>query len=142
MDSPLSTVPRFLYLNTYAFLLLCLGTGIGFIPVYRLSGWWLAPQVILCLICLKVGLGILKGWPDKKRKYNVLMERNREELRPETFTEFMQAPCGRLLVKVVLHDLGREAEYPRLKALVPPLSELCKEGCKRQKTNVTFYNES
>lgn len=47
----------------------------------------------------------------------MLMERNSDATRPDTFSDYMQAPCGRLLAKIVLKDLGREEEYLQLKKL-------------------------
>ncbi len=131
-------MPRFLYLNTYAFFLLALGIGIGVVPCYRI-GWWLVGiQVILGLVCIYKAIEIFYSWADKKRKYKVLMERNNPVLRPDTFTDYMQAPCGRLLVRVVLQDLGCPQTYQQLKALRKPFKETLKENCRPQKT-IIYY---
>lgn len=140
-EQTISTFPRYLYLNSYAFLLLAMGVGIALIPCYRVGWWLLVPQVSGTVLCLKGAYGIFASWEDKKRKYCILMERNRAELRPDTFTEFMQAPCGRLLSRVVLTDLGRSEAYPTLQRLKKPLRERLQEGCKPQKT-VVYINEN
>lgn len=141
-EQTISTFSRYLYLNSYAFLLLAMGTGIAFIPLYRISWWLLIPQALGAIPCLKGAYSIFSSWEDKKRKYHMLMERNRTELRPDTFTEFMQAPCGQLLSRVVLADLGRSDAYPTLKRLTQkPLRKRLQEGCKPQKT-IIYTNEN
>ncbi len=128
------TFSRFLYLNTYAFLLLVGGIGIVFIPLYKIYNWIFFVQIVVALICLRSALRIFRAWNDKKRKYNVLMQRNENTFRPDTFTEYMQAPCGRLLVKIVLKDLNQTDKYKILKKLKQPLIKTLKKSCKKQKT--------
>lgn len=137
----ISTFPRYIYLNSYAFLLFIVGIGIAFIPLYNIS-WWLTPlQAAGVFSCMKGGYKILSTWEDKKRKYNMLMERNKAQIRPDTFSEFMQAPCGQLLSKVVLHDLGHSEAYKELQALRKPLKERILVSCKPQKS-VIYINEN
>lgn len=62
------------------------------------------------------------------------MQRNENTFRPDTFTEYMQAPCGRLLVKIVLKDLNQTDKYKILKKLKQPLIKTLKKSCKKQKT--------
>ena len=133
----IETFTRFLYLNSYALLLISIGAGVTFLPLYRWGGWWLVvPQAVAVYFCLKGAYKILSSWNDKKRKYRVLMERNTPTLRPETFTEFMQAPCGKLLSKVVLKDLGQSEAYESLKNLEEPLLQRLRKACKPQKTTI------
>jgi len=114
-EKPIATFGRFIYLNAYAFLLLFMGAGIAFIPIYRFGQWWLvAVQAVSVFIILKGSVEIFRSWNDKKRKYHVLFERNAETIRPDTFSEYMKAPCGRLLVKIVLKDLDKQNEYKNL----------------------------
>lgn len=133
---PISTFPRFLYLNSYAFLLLLIGGGIAAFPLYRAGWYWVIPQALIAFLCLKVAFRIFSSWDDKKRKYEVLMARNTPALRPDTFREFMQAPCGRLLCKVVLRDLGRYDAYNELKAQEEPLVVQLRKKCKPEKTTL------
>ncbi|MDR1592785.1 MAG: hypothetical protein LBS16_07925 [Prevotellaceae bacterium] len=140
MPSDISTFPRFLYLNAYAFLLTFGGIGIALMPCYRI-GWWLtALQVVVVWICEKNALRIFRSWSDKKRKYAVLMQKNSAEFRPDTFAEYVQAPCGQLLVKIVLTDLRKNHEYKNLLKLKQPLWTMLTTGCKPQKT-VIFIND-
>ena len=135
----IKTFPRFIFLNFYAFLLLLCGIGIGVIPLYRTSLWLLVPQVIAVLVCLKGCIGIFSSWGQKVREYTVLYSRNEQGLRPNTFADYMQAPCGRLLALVVLRDLGKLSSYNELKKLRKPFAERLKEGCAGQPTVVTIY---
>jgi len=137
----IATLPRFLYLNFYAFLLLFIGAGVVAVPLYMFDEWWLVLQFVLLGVCWKSAFGILGSWSDKKRKYALLMQRNAVELRSDTFTEYMQAPCGRLLVKIVLRDLGRADEYRMLRKLQKPFRQRLESGCKPQKTVVYYHND-
>lgn len=57
----------------------------------------------------------MEKWNSKKRRYKKLVEANTDCFNPDSFKEYMQAPCGRLLVKVVLEDLGKKEQYKKLK---------------------------
>ena len=140
-QATIATLPRFLYLNSYAFLLFFMGAGVVAVPLYAVCKWWLVPQLLLLAICWKGAFGIFRSWSDKKRKYALLMQRNAVELRPDTFTEYMQAPCGRLLAKTVLRDLGIYDQYFRLRQLRKPLRQRLEAGCKPQKTVVYYHND-
>lgn len=135
----ISTFPRFLYLNTYAFLLLFIGIGIGVIPLYKISLWLVALQAIPVFICLKGAMRIFSSWDTKKREYSILFRKNEQEISPASFSEYMQAPCGRLTTKLVLKDLGKSEAYEDLKKYKKPYIYKLKEGCKGQKTVVTVY---
>lgn len=137
----IATLPRFLYLNFYALLLLFTGAGVVAVPLYMFDEWWLVPQFVLLGVCWKGAFGIFGSWSDKKRKYALLMQRNAAELRPDTFAEYMQAPCGRLLVKIVLRDLGRADEYRMLRKLRKPFRCNPKSDYKSQKTVVYYHND-
>lgn len=140
-DDGISTVSRFLYLNTYAFLLVFGGGGIACIPLGGFSRWLILPQVFGVLLCWMGAYRIFRSWHDKKRKYRLLMTRNSVKIRPDTFKEFMQAPCGRLLVRVVLKDLHQEAAWKTLCHLQLPFRQRLQEGCRPQKTVVYIMNE-
>ena len=105
---------RYCYLNAYGFLLLFLSILAIAIPLYKISVWFLLPQGIVALYTLSQAAKLFSTWPDKKRKYEVLYGKNKKQFDPESFKLFMQMPCGRLLTKVVLSDLGKKGEYPSL----------------------------
>ncbi len=139
-ESGISTVPRFIFLNTYAILLLF--GGIGFVSVLFIHfNWWVC---VLCvaasLFCWSHSLRIFQSWKEKKRQYSILMQRNTPQLIPSSFKDYLQAPCGRLLVILVLSDLGQSSEYHRLlKQFREPLSERLRESCRKQRTVVKIY---
>ena len=142
MERSISTLPRFLYLNSYALLLLLIGGGIAFIPLYKINWWFITLQLAGIIPCINGALKIFRSWNDKKRKYSMLMQRNAEGIRPDTFTPFMQAACGRLLVRIVLKDLGKPEAYDSLKPLKKPLPQRCQESCTPKKTIIhTFKSE-
>lgn len=135
----ISTVKRYLYLNTYAFLLLAIGGGIMFIDFWLVSFPILIIPLILALVFIKGGVSIISTWEDKKRKYSILMERNRNGFRHDTFKEFMTAPCGRLLVKIALKDLGETKRYKELAQYRHPIKEEIRKCLKPQTTKIIIH---
>lgn len=138
MPHPIATPFRFIYLNLWAFFLLFLGIGVALIPCQRMGVLLLVLQIILVFIIEKGAVKIFYTWEDKKRKYVVLMERNRLEFRPDTFDVYMQAPCGRLLVKLVLKDLGIPEKYDELKKLKVAFWSCKKENFRHQTVSIRF----
>lgn len=132
---------RFIYLNTYSFLLLVCGIAAALAPLYQISKLLIIPQVIICFICFKQSFRLFSTWGEKKRKYDLLMERNKEHFRPDTFETYMQAPCGRLLAKAVLKDLGESKRYRELLVYRVPLLKSLKQNCTPKKTRV-YINEN
>lgn len=136
----ISTFPRFLFLNTYAILLFIGGIGLMSVSFVYFNWWMCAICVVSGLFCCNRSLKIFRSWKEKKRKYSILMRRNTPELMPSSFKEYLQAPCGRLLVILVLRDLGRGSEYHRLlKMFREPLAARMRESCHKQKTVVKIY---
>mgnify|MGYP006334147937 FL=1 len=68
------------------------------------------------------------------------MERNKQEIRHDTFSEYMKAPCGRLLTKIVLKDLGKPEEFKTLQKMRSPFVQELKQNCTFAKTTVTIYS--
>ncbi len=83
---------------------------------------------------------LFSTWEDKKIKYKILMGKNQKGFRPESFQVFMQAPCGRLLTKVVLKDLNLKEKYKELLYYKVPLSVSLKNSCQKSKTTI-YINE-
>jgi len=132
---------RFLYLNIYSFVLVFSGALALLIPLYLISKWFWILQGIAALVLFAQGIKMFYTWDDKRIKWEVLLNRNREEFRPDTFEQFIQAPCGRLLAKSVLAELGKSNEYKNLLKMKKPLLTSCKENCTPVKT-VVFVNEN
>lgn len=124
---PIATPAMFLYLNSYAFLLIALGGGAIVISLMDFSLPVIVGASVAAFFCIRGAVKILLSWGDKKRKYDILIIRNRTAFRPDTFSEFMEAPCGRLLTKKVLLDLGIPEEYQTLKAIRKPLMNRIRE---------------
>ena len=53
--------------------------------------------------------------------YAILMAKNRKAFSAETFKMYMKAPCGRILAKAVLHDIGLQYKYKELLVYKEPL---------------------
>jgi hypothetical protein len=53
--------------------------------------------------------------------YGVLLAKNGKGFSPESFKIYMKAPCGRLLAKSVLRDLGLRNRYKELMLYKEPL---------------------
>ena len=120
---------RFLYLNIYAILVLICGIIVALLPLYKVTWWLVIPQAVVCLFCLKQAVQLFSTWGDKMNKYDILMRRNRDDFHPNSFKPFMNAPCGRLLVKAVLHDLGISGRYKELLIFREPLLVRARKSC-------------
>jgi len=131
---------RFLYLNIYSFLLAGAGILTLIAPFYCISKWTLVVQVILSVYLLTMSGKLFSAWEGKKKEIDILVKRNRAEFRPDTFEIFMQAPCGRLLVRSVLADLGKPEEYKNLLKMKKPFFSGIKQSCAPVKT-VIYINE-
>ncbi|MCM1292074.1 MAG: hypothetical protein NC111_04540 [Bacteroides sp.] len=142
MNHPIATFRRYIYLNSWAILLLLIAAGIAMIPVYRLGVIAIIIQAVAVVLVAKPGVRILMSWDDKKRKYTLLVNRNTPEFRPDTFAEFMSAPCGRLLVRVVLRDMGLTDRYPEVKALRHPWHLCRRETYSRPIARITIHPEA
>ncbi|MGN0188110.1 MAG: hypothetical protein ACI395_01215 [Candidatus Cryptobacteroides sp.] len=129
-------------MNFYAFLLLFCGVGIGVVPLYRQSLWLIIPQAVLVMIFIRASISIFSSWKHKKREYSILYRKNEKEIRPSSFSDYIQAPCGRLLTLVVLKDLGQLSAYKSLKLLRKPLKDRLKEGCSGSRTVVRYKVEN
>jgi len=131
---------RFLYLNIYSFLIVCAGILALALPFYLITKWTLVIQAILAIKLFMISGKLFSTWEYKKREIDLLVNRNKSEFRPDTFEVFMQAPCGRLVVREALRDLNMREEYKTLLALQKPLLERLKNNCTPSKT-VVFFNE-
>jgi hypothetical protein len=132
---------RFLYLNGYALLLAAVGLAAAFVPLYRISLWFLAVQIPGALAVFRVSLRLFAAWPDKKRMMVLLVNKNKNEFHPESFKIYMQAPCPRLLVKSVLRQLGKKERYRELLIYKGSLLSEIKKNLAPVKTRV-YINEN
>lgn len=106
---------RFLYLNTYGFVLAILGLILFSIPTLQLSVLLFVVKCLIVLFLEYKGIFIFSQWEEKKKHYQQLMSINQKRIKGESFESFIRTPCGRLLTKAVLRDLGKTEYYPVLK---------------------------
>lgn len=137
----ISSIRRCLYLNLYAFLLLFIGGGILSLSFFYYSLQLLFVQILIAIVCFKGAISIFCSWEDKKRKYSVLIHRNTSEFREDTFKEYMSAPCGRLLVIIVLKDLGETEKYTILQKYRLSIFKEIRQCFKTRPTKVIIHNK-
>jgi hypothetical protein len=110
------------------------------LPFYLITKWILIAQVIAAINLFLISGRLFSTWNFKKREIDLLVNRNKNEFRPDTFEVYMQAPCGRLVVREALKELNIQKEYKTLLKLQKPLLERLKKNCTPVKT-VIFINE-
>ena len=132
---------RFLYLNTYGFMLILGGLLIIALPFWLITVYTLIGQVVIGIIPIGFGISLISSWNDKKREYNVLMERNKNNFRPDTFEIYMDHPCGRKLTHAVLKDLGKSEEYKNLLIYKPTFKEGLRDFFKKPEVKLTYVNK-
>lgn len=131
---------KFIYLNTYSFLLLFCGIISILLPIYKVSKIFFIPQVIVFFIFFYYSVKLFSTYKDKLIKYDILLKKNKDEFRPETFKIFMQAPCGRLVTKSVLQALNQKDKYKELLIYKEPFFVSVKNNFKPTKTSI-YINE-
>ena len=132
----IQTFSRFVYINAYAFLLLFLCVCIVTISLLFCSGILFIIFLLLALLCCRMAIKIFTTWPGKIRHYHKLMAINISEFSPDSFKNYIQVPCGRLLTRVVLKDLGKSDRYPELLKLRLPLLKRIRSACEPRQTIV------
>jgi hypothetical protein len=110
------------------------------IPLFIVSKILIIPQIFFTLFLLNSAIKLFATWNDKKRMYKVLILKNKKQFRADSFKDFMQAPCGRLLTKAVLKDLRLKEKYKELLVYKKPFFVSVKNNLKTQKT-VIYINE-
>ncbi len=135
------TFSRFVYLNTYAFILIFLGLGIGFIAICVVNWIFRSIFLVICVMICRSSLTLFMTWSEKKRKYAILIAKNTPTINLEPFNVYMQAPCGRLLVRVVLKDLGCFKVYSQLLSVKKPILTKLKDGCLKTDTKIFIYDD-
>jgi hypothetical protein len=102
---------RFLFLNVYSFFLLGLGITVILIPTDVLI---LLFKYLTVLWCIVGACTILLKYNVKKRQLAILVERNKKEIRPDTFKVYLKTPCGQLLVNSAIDSLRKTENYANL----------------------------
>jgi hypothetical protein len=125
----------------YSFLLILAGAFVLLIPLYKINFWILIIQGITAIYFFTVAKKLFSTWGEKKKKIEILKNRNRDVFRPDTFEVYMQAPCGRLVVRAVLADMEKSNEYKNLLVYKKPFLSMMKENCASQKATI-YINEN
>jgi len=99
---------RFLYINIYAFLLIGLACVLFIIP---LDIFLLILKIIFILILLISGIGIFSQWRAKNKMRNILIAKNLNGLRIDTFVRFRDSLCMWLIADSALRELRKTAYY-------------------------------
>lgn len=118
-----------------------LGLVVLGIPLFKITVFLCIPQFIIATILLQNSYRLFSTWEDKKRKYALLMAKTKKGYSAETFKVFMKAPCGRILVKAVLNDIGLKHKYKELLKFKESLLILIKKNFATVETNI-YINES
>jgi hypothetical protein len=99
------------------------------LPFYKITIWTLVGQVLIAIYLFSVSIQMLGTWDEKKRKIELLISRNSKKLRHDTFSVYVQAPCGRLITKYVLMELHKSHEYKTVLKLKKPFIQNIKANC-------------
>jgi hypothetical protein len=89
----------FVYFNIYAFILLVVGIGVYFIPI---NVFILILKITLSILLFVGSFNIFMTWNRKQRILNLLLAKNKEEIKFESFKPFMHDLCTQLIVLYVL----------------------------------------
>jgi len=99
---------RFLYINIFAFILLCLSVIVFFIPI---NIFIIILKILFVLILLIISIGIFCQWKAKNRKLITLILRNKKIIRIDTFKNLRETPCGWVLADIALRELRKNEIY-------------------------------
>ena len=102
---------RFLFINSFAFLLIIVGSAIFFIPT---EIFFIILKYAIAIGCVGSSINIFVKWKIKKRIMEILILRNRNEIRPETFTKYRGVLCWELVYYYVLCQLRKTEKYSKL----------------------------
>jgi hypothetical protein len=111
------------------------------LPFYRIFVWIIIIQALIAIKLFTISGKLFSTWNEKKRIAVLLVKKNSGEFRPETFKLFMQTPCPRLVVKVVLADLEQKKQYHALLQYKPPLIKSMIENLKPVKTTIYIHKK-
>jgi hypothetical protein len=99
---------RFIILNFFAFLLIGIGIILIFIPI---EIFFIVLKYILAVGCLVNAVSILIKWKKKKRIMEVLILRNLNEIRPDTFKKYRGELCWELVYLYIFYKLRKTEKY-------------------------------
>ena len=101
-------VLRFLYANYYALLLIVFGLAVFFIPN---EIFFTILKIMISIWSIVGGCLLLSKWRSRKRLIKILVGKNRNEIRFDTFRTVRQTHCGQQIIGIVLSDLRKQENY-------------------------------
>lgn len=131
-----------LYLNIYPIVLLVAAVVTVVFPLWSVCLWFLIVQAIVFLVLVRESFRLFGTYPQKVRMISLLLRRNRTVFHPASFVPYLDAPCSRSVVRVVLQRLDLSWRYADLLKLRKPFGDRIRESCRTQETKITFYGES
>ena len=99
---------RFVFLNSYAFLLVGIGISLILMPN---EIFLIVLKYIFAIGCILNAIGIFAKWKIKKRMMEILIQRNRNEIRPDTFKKYRGELCWELVYHYVFSELRKTEKY-------------------------------
>jgi hypothetical protein len=127
-----------IFLNTYAIALGVLAVFTMAVPLWLISPWFIPLQLLCAIPAGNQSLRLFSTLPEKKRMVRILVDRNKNEFHPASFEPYMKAPCGRLVVRLVLRRINRESEFKNLKRYKLSLKKTIVENCTTTETKITY----
>ncbi len=113
-----------LIVNIYAILLDVIGLVMFAAALLLLRTWFVTAVLcfFLAVVMLYGGFGVHSTYPEKRRIYSILIRKNRDGVKMESFKDFLSVPCHRVVVRMVLYHLHQSAMYSAIKKkyYVPP----------------------
>ena len=113
----LHKVEFWIAVNVYALLLdaIALAAFVIAVLLFRTTLILCAAFALMGVLLLYGAIGIHGTYPEKCRIYSVLLRKNAQQFRIESFRDFVSVPCHRVIVRMVLSKLRKSFEYANIK---------------------------
>jgi len=99
---------RFIILNSFAFLLIGIGVVLILIPIEL---FLIVFKYALAIGCIVNAITIFFKWKSKKRIMEILILRNLDEIRPDTFIKYRGELCWELVYFYIFYKLRKTEKY-------------------------------
>lgn len=115
LNARLQHLRRLFFLNFYGGVLGLIGIAFGIVsawPIFQNHGAsprWLS--LVLCLLFLWQAARNLANYPHRRRIFLTLKHRNLHEFHLGCFEEFVDEPCHRMVIRLVLLETGNSGRY-------------------------------
>ncbi|MDF3820742.1 hypothetical protein P3G55_12565 [Leptospira sp. 96542] len=118
-------------------IILFLCSVLSFLTLFilKVSIFLAIPFIFVSILTFSIAIHLISAYKGKIRSINLLFKKNRVSFKPISFADYMQAPCGRQVVKIVLSHLGKQENYKILKMKYP----IQTFKLVNSKTRIVFY---